>query len=126
MFSELAASAAGSSRRSAGPDRRRKQHEAEPTVCAARFAETEQSPVRQSRREHAAAERIGDGDEPQPIQQRIDAALHAGVGHVEKIERVGYDSERGERQSREHQNRPGGGQRALKAARRARLWIRAR
>ena len=77
----------------AGPDRRREHHEAKQQFRGA-VPDREQSASSAGRREHTAAQRVGDDQEPQPIQQRVDAALQAGVGEVEEVERVGEDAER--------------------------------
>ena len=106
MFSEPDRFGGGLEQALGGPDRRRDQYEAEQHGGGA-VPESEQPPVREGRREQTAAQGVGQDDQPQSIQQSVDAALQAGVGDVEYVERVGNGAEQGERQARQHQNRPG-------------------
>ncbi len=70
------------------------------------IAEREQAPVRFARRQEPFSEGVGERDQTKPVQHGVDARLHARIGDVENVERVGDCAKRAQRQGDENGGRP--------------------
>ncbi len=108
------------------PFGRQDRRDREPKVKQPRadaVAEIEQAPVRLPRRQQSATEGVAQDDQPKSVEQRVERALQPRIGNVEDVERISERRQREQRQGGEHQDRPGGGQRAAQAAGRRRRGI---
>ena len=100
-----------------GPDRRDRHGGAIENRSRA-VARRREPPGRKAGREHSARERVDGDQRPRGVERRVDHALDARIGKVERVERARQEAEAGERQRREDEEDPCGGERAAEPARR--------